>query len=197
MTKAIVFDADGMIVHGERFSSRLARDHGISTDTTSHFFRNEFQQCLVGKADLKVELAKYLDQWGWQDGLDALLDYWFADTYNEIDERFEPVIRSLRDKGIKVYLATNNEKYRTDNLVKRRGLGKWFDSIFSSAYVGHKKPDDAFFQHILDKVGMVREDIVVWDDDTENTDGAAVLGIPVEVYTDFDQFKQSVDALLQ
>lgn len=196
MTKAIIFDADGMIVHGERFSRRLARDYGISTDTTDHFFRNEFQQCLVGKADLKVELQKYLDSWGWKDGVEALLDYWFADAYNEIDTRFEPIIKSLREKGVKTYLATNNEKYRTDNLVEHRGLGKWFDAIFSSAYVGHKKPDEAFFEYILDQVGVGKDGIVVWDDDTENTDGAAALGIPVEVYKDFDQFKRVTSMLL-
>jgi len=192
MTKAIIFDADGMIVHGERFSSRLARDYGISTDTTDHFFRNEFQLCLVGTADLKEELQKYLDQWGWKDDLDALVDYWFADTYNEIDVRFEPVIQSLREQGIKTYLATNNEKYRTDNLVRHRGLGKWFDTIFSSAYIGHKKPDGAFFQNILDQTGIAKEDMVFWDDDTENTEGAAAFGLPVEVYTDFDQFRSHV-----
>ncbi len=59
--KTLIFDADGMIVHGERFSGRLAHDYGISTDTTSHFFRNEFQLCLVGKADLKQELQKHLE----------------------------------------------------------------------------------------------------------------------------------------
>jgi putative hydrolase of the HAD superfamily len=197
MTKTIIFDADGMIVHGERFSSRLARDYGISTDTTNHFFRNEFQQCLVGKADLKEELTGYLNLWGWKDGVEALLEYWFAEPYNEIDSRFEPVIRALRQKGIKVYLATNNDKYRTDNLMKQRGLNEWFDGVFSSAYMGHKKPDVEFFQAILDQIGITREDIVVWDDDSENTDSAAVLGIPSEVYKDFNGFKQYADALLQ
>lgn len=194
--KTLVLDADGMIVHGERFSARLARDYGISTDTTGHFFRNEFQLCLVGKADLKQELQKHLEVWGWDKGVDALLDYWFADTYNLVDERFAPIIQQLRQRGVKAYLATNNEKYRTDNLLEHRGLGKWFDDVFSSAYVGLKKPDAAFFQHIIEKTGADKNDLTFWDDDPENTDGAAAFGMPIEIYKDFDQFKQIVEKLL-
>ena len=195
MVKAIIFDADGMIVHGERFSNRLAREYGISVETTSEFFRNEFQLCLVGKADLKQVLPKYLKRWGWKDSVETLLDFWFSEKYNEIDERFAPIIQELRAKGIKTYLATNNEKHRTDNLVENRGLGKWFDKVFSSAYIGSKKPDGAFFQYILEQIGGTKETMLFWDDDTENTDGAAAFGLPIEVYTDFGLFKEKVGLL--
>jgi|TARA_Y100000310_G_scaffold170442_2_gene170623 putative hydrolase of the HAD superfamily len=196
MVKTVIFDADGMIVNGERFSSRLEREYGISTDTTDSFFKNEFQLCLVGKADLKQELLKNLDQWGWNKGVDELLDYWFSEEQNRIDNRFSAVIRKLREKHIKTYLATNNEKYRTRNLLEDRRLGEWFDDIFSSAYVGSMKPNASFFQHILDKTGAKIEETVFWDDDIKNTDGAASFGLSVEVYKNFEQFKKAAENLM-
>ena len=196
MIKGIIFDADGMIVHGERFSDRLTREYGIGTEKTGQFFKNEFQLCLVGKADLKQELARYVDEWDWKGNVDKLLDYWFSEEYNKIDERFTPIIQSLRAKGIKTYLATNNEKYRTENLVKDRGLGDWFDVVFSSAYIGSKKPSEEFFQNILDNTGLNKDEMVFWDDDTENTEGALAFGLPVEVYTDFEDFKGKMDLTL-
>ena len=194
MTKALILDADGMIVHGERFSNRLAREYGISTEVTGPVFRNEFQLCVVGKLDLKKELRKYLKQWGWKDGVDAFLDCWFSEKHTAIDKRFKTTIQALRAKGVKIYLATNNEKYRTDNLVEKRGLSNWFDGVFSSAYVSSKKPDAAFFQYILEKTGMKKEAVVFWDDDVENTEGAAAFGFRTELYQNFEQFKEKAES---
>ncbi len=97
---------------------------------------------------------------------------------------------------MKSYLATNNEKYRTDNLVEHRALGTSFDAVFSSAYIGLKKPDAAFFQHIFEKTGVNKSELIFWDDDPENRDGAAAFGMPIEIYTDFDQFKSTIASLL-
>jgi putative hydrolase of the HAD superfamily len=190
MPKAIIFDADGMIIHGERFSKRLEVEYGISTDITGSFFKGAFQLCLIGKADLKEELLKVIDAWGWKDEVDALINFWFDPNHSQIDARFEPVITELRTKGIKSYLATNNEKYRTDNLINDRKLGEWFDGVFSSAYVGAKKPETAFFEQVLKAIGMPKEEIVFWDDDEESIAGARAFGFQTHLYIDFDQFKK-------
>jgi len=194
-TKTIIFDADGMIIHGERFSKRLASDFGISIDVIDPFFKKEFQLCLIGQADLKEELSKVLEVWGWKKSLDDLLDFWFKEEYNRIDERFRPSIEQLRNNEVKVYLATNNEKYRTDNLINERGLGKLFNKVFSSAYIGSKKPDPLFFQHILDNTGIEKDTTVYWDDDMENINGAKKFGFKAEVYKDFEQYKKTIEEL--
>jgi putative hydrolase of the HAD superfamily len=190
MVKAIIFDADGMIVHGDRFSDRLTTERGISTTTTGPFFKESFSKCLIGQADLKIELAKYIDQWGWKDGVDALLEFWFDEKHNMIDDRFSPIIAGLRARGIKCYIATNNEKYRTENLIGQRGLGKWFDAVFSSADIGSKKPEHSFFDAIMRTIPEThKEEVVFWDDDLENVAGAKTYGMMTAVYTDFENFK--------
>lgn len=196
MIKAIIFDADGMIVHGTRFSDRLASEHKISTDLTSLFFKGDFQLCVVGKADLKEKLNNHISLWGWKKSVDELLVYWFDPQHSVIDERFYPIFEKLKEKGLKIYLATNNEKYRADDFVTKRGLGKYFDKVFASGLVGSKKPETEFFQHIINETGMTKEELIFWDDDPENTDGAISFGLPTELYTDFDSFKQKIAALL-
>lgn len=194
MIKAIIFDADGMIVHGERFSNRLAKEFGISTEVTGKFFKTKFQDCLIGKADLKDELKNYITEWKWKGSLDDMLGFWFLKEVNIIDERFIELITDLRNKGIKCYLATNNEKYRTDNLVDDRGLGAWFDGVFSSAYIGSKKPESEFFTKILSKIDIPNKaEVLFTDDDPENIEGAESFGLPVLHYTDFEDFKRKVN----
>lgn len=58
MTKAVIFDSDGMLSHGPRFSEHYAREHGILIEEMTPFFTGPFKKCLVGQADLKEELAK-------------------------------------------------------------------------------------------------------------------------------------------
>jgi len=194
MVKAIIFDADGMVVIpiGGKFSEHLARDFGISTETTVEFFKNEFQKCLIGKADLKQELKKYLEEWGWQKSIDELLEYWFTSEKN-VDERVISTIKELRKRGIKCYLATNQEKYRTTYFAKQMGFGKVFDAMFSSAHIGYKKPTAQFFENIIQELPDVKkEEILFWDDKEEHVRGAQQFGFQAELYRNFEDFQDMV-----
>jgi len=116
MIKVVLFDVDGVIVNAEMWSKQLANDYGINPSIIDTFFKKEFQNCLIGKADLKVSISPYLKKWGWDKSVDDLLEYWFKSEH----KIFEPLIiyiQNLRTKGIKCYLATNQEKYRTEYML--------------------------------------------------------------------------------
>ncbi len=57
--KALLFDVDGVLVNGEPFSALLARDYGITLEMMASFFRGPFSACLIGRANLKEELARH------------------------------------------------------------------------------------------------------------------------------------------
>ncbi|MEK7093272.1 MAG: hypothetical protein AAB927_02200 [Patescibacteria group bacterium] len=113
--KAVIFDCDGMINQEERFSKRLAKY--VPLEVSLPFFKGPFQECLVGRADLKEELKKVVTLWKWKGSVDELVAFWFADEANIPQKEFFPIIDDLRERGIAVYLATNNEKYRTEYLL--------------------------------------------------------------------------------
>ena len=119
MIKIFLFDADGVvIIPSERFSDRFSREFNVDyEEKIPPFFENDFEPCLTGRADLKEIIKPYLKRWGWKKSVDELLEYWFENE-NHIDERVIEVIKKLRAIGIKCYLATNQEKYRTQYLRK-------------------------------------------------------------------------------
>ena len=128
MIKVIIFDADGVLIPTkQKFSKTLAEKHGIPTEKTLPFFEGPFQDCLIGKKDLRETVAPYLNEWGWGKGVDALLDYWFK-LESDSDKDLINYIQKLRQKGVLCFLATNNEKYRFQYMFDKLGFAKSFDN---------------------------------------------------------------------
>ncbi len=151
MIKAVIFDCDGVVVQSQRFSEYLEKQYGISRQMTSEFFENEFQKALIGKVDLKKVLVPYIKKWGWDKGVEKILEEWFT-SENKVSREILLTIEKLNKKGIKTYMATNQERHRTSFIVNKMNFGKIFDKIFSSAYIGYKKPSLVFFEKVFKEI---------------------------------------------
>jgi len=194
--KAVIFDADGIITHGERFSKRFSKDYNISMDKINPFFENKFNLCLTGKEDLKEAIIPFLKNWGWNGSVEDLMDYWFHGE-SEIESRMIVFIQELRASGIKCYLATNNEKHRTNFFLEHLGFDVLFDSIFSSAFIGSKKPENEFYRHIFRSLGdLQKNEVLFWDDDQEKVDGALRFGFKAQLYKGFEDFEMRISKLI-
>lgn len=196
MIKVIIFDADGVLVHGNRkFSVTLAKKHGISIEMTLPFFIGPFQECLVGNLDLKEVILPYLDKWGWDKGVDMLLEYWFS-LESKTDKELIKYIKGLRQKGVVCILATNNEKYRFEYMMGKMGLKNVFDKTYASAHLGHKKPKQEFFAKIFKELKNInKNEILFVDDSKENIKGAKKFGIHTELYDSIQNLKKKLAIL--
>ncbi|HLZ61951.1 MAG TPA: HAD-IA family hydrolase [Ktedonosporobacter sp.] len=196
MLKAMLFDVDGVLAVSEPWKNKLEREHSISSEMTRMFYREGTFSALVGKADLKEEIAPYLPQWGWPHSVDDFLDYWFSAE----DHRNEPLlafIQQQRQKGIPCYLATMQEQYRTTYILEQMGFASQFDGMFSSCTIGHPKHEPAFFQHILRKLAPIQaNEILFWDDTPRNVAIAREAGIHAELYTEFADFQEMMRAYI-
>jgi putative hydrolase of the HAD superfamily len=196
MIKALVLDADGVLINARRFSLTFQEDYGVSTKRTLPFFMGKFQECLVGKADLKEELKNHLKSWGWEKSADEFLKYWFSSEH-KIDEELINYVKNLKKKGTKCYVATNNEKYRTEYIIKEMGFGTIFDEVIGSGQVGHLKPTAEFYKIVVTKAKVSAEEIVFWDDDIENVEGARRAGLHAQFYSDFLDFQKKMKHYLK
>jgi len=191
MIKAILFDGDGVVINKPmQFSECFEKDFNVPISEMLLFFKNEFQLCLTGKADLKEVIKPYLSKWNWEKSVDDLLDYWFK-SENYIDSRVIDLIEKCHSKNIKCYIHSNQEKYRTDYMKETMGLNKVVDGMFSSAYLGVKKPEQEFWQKIFDEIQpALKEEVLVLDDDEENIISAKKFGFNAESYKDFDKLQE-------
>lgn len=188
--KVVIFDAQGMMIKGRMLSDCLIDEYGINRDRVNSFFKNEFLECMRGKAYLRIELQKLCDD-------KSLNSEDILNTYNKEetkkDDRFIEIVHKLKSRGIFCILATNHEKYRLNYIKNNLGFNKIFDLIVASCEVGFLKSDKGFFEFILNKLKKYeRKSIMYWDDRETNVALAKSFGLNAEVYKSFDGFLQKL-----
>ena len=194
MTKAILFDADGVVLkkYKEYFVSQFfAREYKAPADEINAFFGKDFRTCQRGKLDLKEELAKYLPGWNWPNGVDAFLEYWFTSDA-AIDPEVMEEVEKIREKGFKCYLASDQEKYRASYIMERLDLKDKFDKCFFSYELGYMKSQPEYFMEISKITGLKPEEFIYFDDDQKNVDIANSLGINAHFYTKIDDLEKVI-----
>ncbi len=190
--KAIIFDADGVVIDSHRMFSILYQEkYKIPYEKMLVFFNGVFQDCIVGRADLKEVIKPFLKDWKWDGSMDELLEFWFR-AEDKPNLKMIEYIKKLRGKGIKCYLMTNQEKYRTEYMKKEMNFDNIFDQVFSSAYIGYKKPDiqlyEAAYNKINNEIKVDKDEVIFFDDGEKEVKGAINFGIKAHSYEDFDKF---------
>lgn len=191
--KAICFDADGVVVNPQLlYAKRLGEEYNITREMTHSFFGGIFNDCLVGKANLKDVLPPFLRRWGWQATMETFIHDWMI-TDHVIDERVIEVIQRLRGQGITCCLTTNQERNRAAYMRTAMSFLDIFDHLFISCEIGAQKPQLAYYQHIENTLGLKKEEILFFDDGLKNVKAAYELGWHAEIYTTFEIFERSLE----
>lgn len=195
--RAVLFDADGMVLLPKRFSDQIQQDYGISWEKMKPFFMGPFLLCKIGKADLKEELAKVLIDWGWSGTVDALLEYWFR-IGSAPDPEIVAIAQELRSRRVKCFLATNQEKYRANYLQNVVRLNDVFDGMLVSAEIGYTKKEVAFFEKSYTSINaneelmISKKEILFVDHEEENMAAARAFGFETYSYHDSEHFREFV-----
>lgn len=196
MTKAILFDLDGLIITGNKklFSERLSEKENIPMEKVSEFFMNDFRECSFGKADLKERITPYLNNWRYKGTIEDLLEFWFesdSDINNEVLE----IVKDLRSKNIKCYIATRQEKYRKEYIWNDLGLKNHFDGIFCTCDIGYDKWQVEYWDYILNELKLKPEEILFFCDSQKNVDSANSQDIKSYLYESVPLLKDNLKNL--
>jgi putative hydrolase of the HAD superfamily len=179
--KVLLFDADGVVLKkGEFFSEKFSREHNVPIEDVLKFFKGPFGACQEGAKDLREELVPFLESWGWQGSVDDFMDYWFEDVV--LDQDFLEEIQGYREKGIKCYLASNNEHYRSRKIETI--LGDMLDGYFFSADLKVKKGNPDYFRAVLEKLNVEPSEVGFVDNEDKNVESAREVGIKAQLFSD-------------
>ena len=108
-------------------------------------------------------------------------------------------MRILQDlaasEEIELAMLNNEARELNDYRIEQFELGRYFDSFFSSCYVGLRKPDPKFFDLALDVLQRDPEEVAFIDDRQGNCEAAEALGIHAIHYLDEAQCVQALERL--
>lgn len=195
MQKFLLLDADGVVISKSGyFSTRYEAEFGIPKEKFTPFFQDVFPQCQLGKTDLKVALLDYFALWQWGGTVDELLQYWLQGSLPEPEVM--AVVRAARKKGIKCYLATDQEKYRAAYLWNDLNLSQEFDGAFFSCDLGARKEESLFWEKVL--AAFQHPDparLSFFDDEEENITAASAAGIKAHLFTNAEDLKSEIEVM--
>ena len=111
------------------------------------------------------------------------------------------LLEHLKDAGAVLCIATATDRYLIEAALKRCGLLKFFDAIFTCSEVGAGKDEPLIFRKAMEHFGADRENTVVFEDalyaaKTAKADGFKVLAVYDQSEKNQDELKRIADLYL-
>lgn len=166
-------DADGVLqLPCEGWTDTLA-GLGGGLDFVDELFEREVA-ALDGSVDLGDVLEDLIRRRRLAARPEQIIEVWQSvDLFWPMLELVDDVRRS----GVVTALATNQHSYRGRWMKEALPYQDYFDREFYSFEMGVAKPDPAYFEQILDRLGVRADAAVFVDDRLENVDAARSVGL--------------------
>lgn len=195
MIKAITFDLDGVYFAEDSFS-RFKNSLPVSDITKLDFLSKSESMMSFKRGDLTEDQFWNLARQ--EIGIDLSNQQIFELIYQayEVNQDVVDYVKKVRSQGIKTCICTNNFPTRINAVDKKFSFLSDFDVQVFSYEVGAVKPDPKIFQTLIDRSGVLPEEIFYADDKEANVAAAKSLGINAIVYTDFQNFVKSLTPII-
>jgi putative hydrolase of the HAD superfamily len=192
VSRAVLFDVDGVLVHGYharperqiRWDERLLEDLGVDPER----FRNEFiygpfvGEVVIGKLPLIEALDRVLPSLGYRGSPMQFASYWLSHD-SHVNEPLVDLVRRLKTVGqCRLFIATNQDHMRAQWLWFTLGFGELFEDIFYSARFGTMKPSADYFDAIEARIGPQDRPPLFFDDRVEIVEAARHRGWDAVLY---------------
>ena len=91
-------------------------------------------------------------------------------------------LRLLKERGVKMCVATVTDRYLVEDTLERLGILHYFSEMFTCAEVGYGKDKPIIYQKALEHLGTAKEETFVFEDslfalETAKTDGFPTVGV--------------------
>ena len=96
----------------------------------------------------------------------------------ELEDGAVELLKYLKQKGYKIYIASNSFKSQQQPRLELAGISKYVDGLYCSQDVGYEKPDKRFFEAVLDDLGAkVSESVMIGDSLTADIAGGKTVNM--------------------
>lgn len=163
-----IFDLYGTLVdiHTDEQSAKFKKafsEYFKTVNPRTDFFREYYALCSklarVGGDNLEIDLSKVFNALAGEKSQEAATRFRELSTaYIRVYDGVYDFLERLKSRGAKLYILSNAQSCFTLRELEKLNLTRYFDGIEISSDFGKKKPDPTFFESVLSKYGLKRED---------------------------------------
>ena len=195
---AILFDIGGVLLtngwdHGER-AAAAAR---FGLDGKDLEARNGEVMPAWDRGE--ITLAQYLDATVFHEPRDFSRDEFFAFMLAQsqpLADSALSILEELAASNLCMIGALNNEARETNDYRFRHfGLRRYFKVVFSSCYMGLRKPEPAMYRRALDILGCAPARVLFIDDREENVEAGSAANMTAIRFTGANALRSKLHGL--
>ena len=182
MFEAVVFDMDGVITNTEklyrRFQMEEGRKRGIPEDVLVYACEhiaggNKYSN----KPIFESIVGRGIDYMEFREKLMANLDAYIAANGVELKYGVKETLAYLKDKGIKVGLATSTIRERAIGYLTAHDIYKYFDKLVFGNMVEHGKPAPDIYLKACEELDVEPARAVAVEDSINGIKSAGTAGL--------------------
>ncbi|MBE5944867.1 MAG: HAD family phosphatase [Lachnospiraceae bacterium] len=187
MFKAVVFDMDGVITDTEKLYRRFQLEEGIARGVPEEVMIKACERIAGGnkytnKEPFEAIVGRGIEYWEYRDKMIARLDNHIKENGVELKPGVKEILSYLKEKGIKIGLATSTVRDRAIGYLVDHDIYKYFDKLIFGDMVEHGKPAPDIYIKACEELQVSVSEAIAVEDSINGIKSAGEAGLyPVMV----------------
>jgi HAD superfamily hydrolase (TIGR01509 family) len=182
MTKAVIFDLDGLLVDTELISYKIYKE--ILAEIGCEFSLEDYAQKFSGKTvvqNIKHLIETYHLPWSADLGFSKVVEIEGRFVAQGVDLKpgARKLLSFLKKNNYKIAMASSSIEERALNILRQHNLVDSFDEMVFGYEVKNGKPAPDIFLRACEKLSAKPEDCLVLEDSEAGIQAAFSANIPV------------------
>ncbi|MBP0018594.1 MAG: HAD-IA family hydrolase [Cyanobacteria bacterium SBLK] len=211
MLKAIIFDVDGTIAETERDGHRVAFNRAFTEAELDWHWSREFYGRLLPVAGGKERIRFYIKYFCKEFQAPDRFNEFIAALHRNKTQHYQDILRKgelplrsgvkrlideVRDRGLRLAIATTSSHSTTMDLLKSTLDPVWFEVIAAGDIVTRKKPASDIYLYVLDKLHLAPSECIVFEDSEAGLQAAVGANLKTIItannYTKSQNFSKAI-----
>lgn len=179
--KAAIFDLDGTLIDSMGIWAQIDKEY---LSFFGHTVPDNLQEEITHLTF--TETATYFkEKFNIEDEIDDIISTWNAMALNhysndiKLKDNVIPFLNKLKNKGVKISLATSNSIPLLEATLKNNGIYHYFDAISTTEEVKKSKNNPDIYLLSAKKLNVDPKDCLVFEDIIQAVKGAKLAGMKV------------------